>query len=258
MAGTGGPPDHARLLSDQSVIFLGDHTSPDAPGYVALVREVVERFHPELGLRLITAGSPGQSASGLSSEAMMQLLASARPDWLVVGIGLADALREPVARQRLQEFQRSEREAEQSTLDATFGPPLEAQRKDPASEPALRLENLDAFSENLRTAIARLTEARVRVCLLTTIVLGNSLEHPVNAVVSAYNDVIRQQARAAGVLLVDIEAAFRDVMDRAANYKQTVSLTGPRGELNAQGQALVARSLLTAFGVLPSGRVRGR
>jgi hypothetical protein len=31
----------------------------------------------------------------------------------------------------------------------------------------------------------------------------------------------------------------------------TVALTGPTGDLNAQGQALLARTLLAAFGVLP-------
>ena len=98
----------------------------------------------------------------------------------------------------------------------------------------------------------------MHVALLTAILVGNRLEHPVNRVVSAYNRVIRDEARAAGALLVDVEAAFRDVIDRAETYKQKVALTGPGGELNAQGQALVARSLMTALGVLPSGRMRGR
>ncbi|HET9493870.1 MAG TPA: hypothetical protein VFR15_06540, partial [Chloroflexia bacterium] len=67
MAANGGSPSSTPVSPGQTFLFLGDHTSPDAPGYVDLVREILQRFHPELGLRLITAGAPGQSAAGLVS-----------------------------------------------------------------------------------------------------------------------------------------------------------------------------------------------
>jgi hypothetical protein len=252
MAGESGP----LLTPGQTLIFLGDHTSPDHPGYVALLDEVISRFHPELGLRLITAGSPGQSAAGLRSPELLQLLTSARPDWVVAGIGLADAMREPAARRLAEEFNRRQRIESETGLDATFGPEILPRPVDTAPAPALL--HIDTFAEDLGMAVKELQDAGVRTCLLTTILLGNSNEHPVNLVVSEYNRAIREQSRAAGALLVDIEAACRDVIDRAANYNQTVALTGPRGELNAQGQALLARCILAAVGVLPSGGRRGR
>ena len=255
MAAPGGSPSPLQFTPGQTIIFLGDHTSPDEPGYVSLVREVLQRFYPQLGLRLITAGSRGQSAAGLGSREMMDLLSSARPDWMVIGIGLADALREPAAHRLLEEAARAERDASEPALDDTFGPEL---RPQPARQEnaATSLVKLDDFAHNLALAVQRLQEAGVRVALLTTIVLGNRIEHPANHVVSAYNRAIREQGEVAGALLVDVERAFRDVIDRAANYKQKVTLTGPGGELNAQGQALIARTLLVAFGLLPSGRGR--
>ena len=42
-----------------------------------------------------------------------------------------------------------------------------------------------------------------------------------------------------------------DAATRAATYKQKVSLTGPDGKLNGQGQTLIARTFLAAFGLLP-------
>lgn len=256
MAPPGGSPSPLQFTPGQTIIFLGDHTSPDEPGYVSLIREVLQRFYPQLGLRLITAGSRGQSAAGLGSREMMDLLSSARPDWLVIGIGLADALREPAAQRLLEEAAHAERDASENALDDTFGPELRpgpARRENAA---ATSLVKLDDFARNLALALQRLQGAGVRVALLTTIVLGNRIEHPANQVLSAYNRAIREQAEVAGALLVDIERAFRDVIDRAANYKQKVTLTGPGGELNAQGQALIARTLLVAFGILPSGRGR--
>ncbi len=252
MAGENGP----LLTPGQTLIFLGDHTSPDNPGYVALLDQVLSRFHPEMGLRLITAGSPGQSAAGLRSSELMQLLTSARPEWLVAGVGLADAMREPAARRLAEEFNRRQRIEAETRLDATFGPEILPRPVD--SAPAPELQHVDVFATDLGAAVRGLQSAGVRVCLLTTILVGNRTEHPVNAVVSQYNRAIREQARAAGAPLVDIEAACRDVLDRAAHYNQKVALSGASGELNPQGQALIARSILSAFGVLPSGGQRGR
>lgn len=254
MAANGGSPSSTPVSPGQTFLFLGDHTSPDAPGYVDLVREILQRFHPELRLRLITAGAPGQSAAGLVSPEMMALLTSVRPDWLVIGIGLSDALREPGARRLLADTARAEQEAAHSTLDTTFGPELRPDAAEHEPDPAPSLEKVDAFAGNLASAVAQMQSVGVRVCLLTTIVVGNTTEHPANRVVSAYNRVIRQQAVDAGALVVDVERAFRDVIDRAANYQQKVTLTGQGGELNAQGQALIARTLLARLGLLPSGR----
>jgi lysophospholipase L1-like esterase len=251
-----GPPYSPRIAPGQTLIFLGDHTSPDEPGYVAVLSEVVGRFHPELGLRLISAGSRGQSAAGLGSPRLMELLSSARPDWLIIGIGLADALHEPAALQLLEDAARAQQEASQAGLDATFGRELrpEAGSRAPAND--LTLDRLEDFARSLAAAVSRLQEAGVRVCLLTTIVLDSRTEHPVNRILTAYNRAIRKQAGESGALLVDVDRAFRSVLDRAATYKQEVTLTGPGGTLNSQGQALIARTVLVALGLLPSGRGR--
>jgi lysophospholipase L1-like esterase len=245
------------LQPGQTLIFLGDHTSPDNAGYVRVMQDVLSRFHPELAANLISAGSPGQTAAGLRRSEFMQLVTSSKPDWLVIGIGLGDALREPSARRLLDDYRKRQAELEADEAELTFGPEFRVKRSDmgPVSdigrEPEPTLFNLDTFQKDLTAALSELQTAGVRPALLTTIIVGNDLQNPVNGVLKQYNRAIKAAASEQSALLVDVEKAFRDVFDRAANYKQKVSLTGPNGDLNAQGQALLARTLLAAFKVLP-------
>jgi len=253
----GSGENHAKLQQGQTIIFLGDHTSPDDLGYVRVVQEVLSHFYPQLRTNLITAGSQGQTAAGLRRHELMQILASSKPDWLVIGIGLGDAMREPSARRLLDAYRKRQAEMKSDDAERTFGPEIRVNRADlgPASdigrEPDLQLYNLDAFKSDLAAALGELQAAGVRPAVLTTIVVGNDLQNPVNDVLKLYNRAIREATRQSGSLLVDVEQAFRNVFDRAANYKQKVALTRSTGDLNAQGQALLARTLLSAFSVLP-------
>jgi lysophospholipase L1-like esterase len=247
------------FLSGQTLFFIGDHTSPDDPGYVGIVSTVLARFHPGLALNLISAGSPGQSAAGLRSSAMMEILTSSRPDWLVVGLGLADAAREPAAIKLMREH-RERVASEEEGLTATFGPEYRSSFYDnePHSDSGsarreIELVRLPAFQRHLREAISELSAAGVRSILLTTTFLDND---PDNPVLGAYNKVIRKLSEDMGVPLVDVERAFKGVFDRAVNYKQKAILFGPDGKLLAQGQSLLARTFLGTFGLLPGGRSR--
>jgi len=249
-----GPRRH--LQPGQTLIFLGDHTSPDDPGYVAIVRDVLARFHPELRPNLISAGSRGQKASALRSPELMALLASSRPDWLVIGMGLADALGEPAAAGLLAK-DRERASLDSASLDATFGPVHlpQASLDEPVADSGPKvdpaLEKIGAFERNLTAALGDLAAAGVRAALLTLTTPGPDRFYAISAVLNAYSRAIRRVAEAHDAILVDVNLAFRNLFDRAADYKQTVSLTGPHGGLNAQGQTLIARTFLDAFGVLP-------
>src|SRR5919197_1650735 len=191
-----------RFQPGQTVMFIGDHTSPDDPGYVGVISTVLGRFHPLLKLNMISAGSRGQSASGLRSRAMMDILTSSRPDWLAIGLGLADAAREPEAVKLMREH-RERLASEDQALEATFGPEHRpafllgdqgsgigdqtAGRPDPRSlipDPRnrreLELVRLAAFRRDLGAAIAELLAAGVRPILLTTTPFDNDRDNPAN------------------------------------------------------------------------------
>ncbi|MDQ6695024.1 MAG: GDSL-type esterase/lipase family protein [Chloroflexota bacterium] len=249
------------LQPGQTVVFIGDHTSRDDPGYVGVVADVLSRFYPRMQINLGSVGAQGQTATGL--QAALPALISSRPDWLVIGIGLTDAMREPVARTLLEEYRQRLAEIEDEG-ELALGPEYRIDprdlgpRSDVGAPPELKLERLETFTHEYRAAVNLLRENSVNCLLLTTILVGNDLQNPVNAVVKAYNRAIREAASESGELLVDIERSFRDLFDRASNYKQKVSLTGPDGSLNPQGQALLARTLLGTLSLLPPPGFRPR
>ncbi len=245
-----------RFSPGQSVIFLGDHTSPDNPGYVALMGQVLARFHPELKLNLLSAGSKGQTAQKLRSRLLMELLASSHPDWLAISVGLGDVLREPQMSRLLAQYQ-ARQAARDDVAEATFGPEHRVYTEDigPSAdrgdEPQAHLERLTPFRADLAATVAELAASGVRSILLTTVLLGDDLHYPLNSALKLYSKAIREVAAEEGAALVDVERAFRDLLDRARNYKQKVSLTGAEGTLNPQGEALLARTFLNSFDALP-------
>lgn len=244
------------LQLGQTLLFLGDHTSPGAPGYVEIMGGIIARFYPDLHLNLLSAGSPGQTARGLRSPTLMEIIVSSKPDWLVVGLGLTDALREPAAHDYLESESRpSSHQVDDAGL--TFGPEMRlrpyklAPASDSGREPEPVTPNLDSFTTNFLSALTELRQAGVQCAVLTTILAGDDPQTPVNRILRAYNRAIRASANQAGALLIDVEKACKNIIDRALNYKQTVALASPTGQANPQGQALLARTTLSAFDILP-------
>lgn len=253
----GRAPGTFRFQPGQTVLFLGDHTAPGEEGFVRVVRDVLARFYPALNLNLISAGSSGQTARGLNSQALMDILLSSHPGWVAINIGLGDVLREPELQARLDEYTRHKAEAEDD-FSSTLGP---EHRVDPTSlgpvsdvgkELPASLKRLDSFTESLQEAVKKLQRGGVEPILFTSIVLGSDSLNPINLALRQYNRAIREVAAEHNSPLVEIERPFHDLIDRAANYKQVVSLTTPNGKVNAQGEALLARNFLGTFGVLPA------
>ena len=91
----------------------------------------------------------------------------------------------------------------------------------------------------------------MKSAVLTTVLVGNDPNTPVNRVLRSYNRAIRSAALESDALLVDVEKACKNILDRAVNYKQSVALASSTGLINAQGEALLARTTLNALGLLP-------
>lgn len=254
------PTPEPGFQPGQTIIFLGDHTSPDDAGYVRVASDVLTRFQPGLRLNLISAGSRGQTASALRSSALLDLLSSSRPDWLCIGLGWADAMKEPGLAVSVQEYRRrmsALAESDDSAVGAEYEQRVRGSSAVSASASSMEgdigpeLTRLDAFTRDLGDAVQQFQQAGIRCILLTTVIVGSDLRHPISSVLRAYSKVIREVADSRQAALVDVESAFRDVLIRAATYKQRVALATEQGEITHQGQALIARTFLHTFGVLP-------
>jgi hypothetical protein len=248
-------------MPGQTVIFLGDHTSPDSPGYVQVVGDVLARFQPGLRLNLVSAGAPGHTAGGLASPELLQILTTSRPDWLSVAIGLADAAREPMLPTLFAEYnERQLARDRDSEEDGVIGPEHRTGRQRPAASTNGKndlphttpvWERLTSFTGTLSASLETLHQAGVRLVLHTPVAVGSDPSYPLNLALRAYGKVIREAAASSGSVLVDVQQAFAAILDRATTYKQRVALADLSGQVNPQGQALLARTFLNAFGLLP-------
>ena len=240
-----------KIVPGQTLMFLGDHTSPDAEGYVRVIREVLARFHPTLHPNLISTGSSEQTARALNTDALLNLLQSSKPDWLIIGIGLADALREPLLSTLVEQYKREI--AADAAADTTFGLDQKTNGSVPGDRKveSYRLSRIEQFESNLSEAVVRLSGAGIRPALLTTVLVTHDPSYPLNTILKSYNTSMRDVANRHAIPLVDVERSFADLFSRAGQYKQKISLAGYRGEISPQGEALLARTFLQAFDLLP-------
>jgi hypothetical protein len=263
-------PEHKPLVREgDTIVFTGDHITPQEPGYVGVAARVIERFHSRLRLSLVSIGAHHQTPAALRSSGLLDAIRATRAAWLVLAVGLADAFAEPATAEIMEQYKRWlasfdepgslaigaehrwPNEPETDGEQHEVGAERDADLHHPPQPTNIRLERLSGFSEDLRALVEEASQAGTRCVLLTTVVVGNDVQHPVNAVLRAYNQELRAIAAGRGLPVVDVEQAFTAVYERAATYKQRVALTIPPATLNPQGEALVARTFLDTMGLLP-------
>jgi lysophospholipase L1-like esterase len=102
---------------------------------------------------------------------------------------------------------------------------------------------LDKFKTNITDIIDQCRTAGIKVMVFTTGVLGEDLENETNRKLVAYNECLREVARAKNCLLADINIPFHEAI------KSGRKLTTDGAHLNPEGDALMARTILLAFGL---------
>ena len=194
----------------QTMLFFGDSITAATPGYLDVLQQVLGHSRPDLGLRLINAGIPGNTIRDLAARLDRDVLAR-RPDWVVIGIGANDY----------------------------FGA-----ARGPGGVP------LAEFETGYRALVERLQRAGLDPVLLTIPVIGSDEEDSPIPDPRAYNAAIKALAQGAGLRRVDVHRAFYAVYERAAQYKQIISLSTDGIHPNSQGHALIARTLVQQLGLL--------
>ena len=194
----------------QTMLFFGDSITAATPGYLDVLQQVLNHSRPDLGLRLINAGIPGNTIRDLGARLDHDVLAR-RPDWVVICIGANDYF---------------------GAARGMGGVPLAE------------------FEAAYRALVERLQRAGLDPVLMTVPVVGSDEEDSPIPDPHAYNAAIKALAQSAGLRLVDLHRAFYAVYERAAQYKQVVSLSTDGIHPNHQGHALIARTLVQQLGLL--------
>jgi lysophospholipase L1-like esterase len=203
------------LKKGDRIVFLGDsitQAGAGPKGYVTLIREELERKHPDLGVEVIGAGISGNKVPDLQRRLDRDVLPR-KPTVVVLYIGINDVWHG---------------------------------EKDPA-----RGTPKDRYEAGLKDLIGRIKDAGARVVLCTPSVIGEKKngENSLDSKLDEYADVSRTVARETKVHLCDLRKAFQDYLkDHNPQDRERGVLTGDRVHLNDAGNRFVAETILKCLG----------
>ena len=108
---------------------------------------------------------------------------------------------------------------------------------------------LEDYKKNITEILDRCQQAGVKVIVLTATQIGLPLTKPANVKLADYNAFLREAAKARNLPLADLSAAMAD--EQAALEKAGVkrSLTGDGVHMNLYGNLMMAKGVLTTFGL---------
>jgi lysophospholipase L1-like esterase len=108
---------------------------------------------------------------------------------------------------------------------------------------------LEDYKKNITEILDRCQQAGVKVVLLTATQIGLPLTKPENVKLADYNAFLRETAKARNLPLADLNAAMaaEQAALEAAGVKR--SLTGDGVHMNLYGNLMMAKGVLTTFGL---------
>lgn len=108
---------------------------------------------------------------------------------------------------------------------------------------------LEDYKKNITEILDRCQQAGVKVVLLTATQIGLPLTKPENVKLADYNAFLRETAKARNLPLADLNAAMaaeQAALEAAGNKR---SLTGDGVHMNLYGNLMMAKGVLTTFGL---------
>jgi lysophospholipase L1-like esterase len=213
------PPDSTFVLIGDSITEAGRDPSGEATpwgapghgsGYVGLIEAWFGATRPQDRIRLINRGNSGNTVRDLKARWQSDVL-DLQPDWLSVMIGVNDVWRQ-------------------------FDTPLRVETHVQPEDYAATLDELVAQ-----------TRPQVKGLLLATphFIEPNRTD-PMRKLIDAYGDVVRATARKHDCILVDVQAAFDEVLV----HTHPMAMTRDRIHPDTTGHMIIARAFLKALGAL--------
>jgi len=111
--------------------------------------------------------------------------------------------------------------------------------------------DLESYKKNITEIVDRAQARGIKVVILTSTPIGEE-PNGNNAKLAAYNDFLRAFAKERRLPLADLSASFHRVLDPLPVDNHSRYLTVDGVHMNPDGNALMAKGVLEAFGVSPA------
>jgi lysophospholipase L1-like esterase len=210
-----------KIGKSEKLVMIGDsitdcgRTKPVAEGlfdplgrgYATMVEALLGAVYPELGIRVVNMGNGGEQIRHLKARWQSDVL-DLKPDWLSVYIGINDVWRQ---------------------FDAPRQPELH-----------VGLDEYEATYDEL----LKQTRARFKgLVLMTPHYVEPNRQDPMRVRMDQYGAVVRKMAKRHDAVLVDVQAAFDDVL----KHVHPMSLAWDRIHPSQAGHMVIARAFLRAM-----------
>ena len=219
-------PQELLIKDQQLVITLGNSITelgenPD--GYVSIMRKALATLYPEQTVYIVNVGISGHKSIDMLQRFERDVL-QYQPDWVTISVGVNDVWHDFIARER--------------------------NRTDLQGVP------LPLFQSKLIDMVKQSQSAGIRVALFTATVIKEDLSSPENKKLAEYNKAIRKIARDFNCLLIDMDQAFRQALNKLQRpgVSDRGILTNDGVHMLPSGNWLMAETALKTFGV-PEQRI---
>jgi lysophospholipase L1-like esterase len=212
------------LQNVHTVVCLGDSITQfgEGPGgYVWLVRHYLDDLYPAQAIDVVNAGVSGNTSQDMIDRFQKDVL-DRKPDLLTISVGVNDVW---------HGFYDNHPNG-----DGPGGVPL------------------DVFRKNVDSMVTQAQAAGARVVILSNTVIYEDPDSPENKKDRAYNDALHDIAKNHHALFINYQEPFWDILN--AYHKDAGGrdnfLTVDGVHMNAQGNKVMAHTLLTGLGISPA------
>lgn len=220
------PAPPASLQNVHRVVMLGDSITQfgDGPGgYVWLVRHYLADLYPSQKIETLNAGISGNKSNDMIARYQADVL-DKKPDLLAISVGVNDVWHGFYDNHPLGDGPRG-----------------------------LKIED---YRRNVEEMVTKAEAIGTRVVLLAATPIYEDLSNRENAKQASYNGVLKDIAKKHHLIYVDYQKAMRDLITtyRKRTGARDNFLTVDGVHMNAEGNKVMAHTLLNALGISPEAR----
>ena len=108
---------------------------------------------------------------------------------------------------------------------------------------------LDKYIENITKIVEQCHDAKIKVMILTSTMIGEDAPNANNQKLIAYNDFLKKLAKDKKLLLADLNGDMQAAIKKAGPDKKGDMLTSDGVHMNDAGNQMMATGVLKAFGL---------